>query len=80
MTRVDRLSAPAYTRTPRPAVRARPGRVAVTARGVVRGVGEVLITLGVVVALFVVYELFVTNIFTEQGAAPPSRRAHSGLA
>ena len=35
-------------------------------RWVLRGVGQLLITLGVVVLLFCVYELKVTNLYTEQ--------------
>ncbi len=37
--------------------------------GIVRGVGEVLVTLGVVVLLFVVYEVYVTDIFGAQKQA-----------
>jgi sortase A len=37
-----------------------------TARLVLRGTGQTLITAGLVVLLFVVYELWVTNIFAEQ--------------
>ncbi len=40
-----------------------------TGRTVVRTVGEVLITLGMVVLLFVVYELYITNIFAAQKQA-----------
>lgn len=43
---------------------------------VVRTVGEVLITLGVIVALFIVYELWVTGIF----AASTQARLHRELA
>ena len=43
------------------------------ARRVLRGVGELLITLGVVVLLFVVYEVYVTDLFGErkQARRPP---------
>src|SRR5699024_6667569 len=47
--------------------RQRPPREPV--RMVVRGLGQVLITAGVVVLLFVVYELWVTNIFGEHKQA-----------
>ena len=40
-----------------------------TGRTVVRTIGEVLITAGMVVLLFVVYELYVTNIFSAQKQA-----------
>jgi sortase A len=43
-------------------VRTRGDRV----RFVLRGVGQLLITLGVVVGLFVVYEVYVTNFFSHQ--------------
>ena len=36
------------------------------ARTLLRGVGEILITLGVVVLLFVVYEVYVTDLFGHQ--------------
>jgi sortase A len=45
------------------------------ARTVVRGIGQALITLGVVVLLFVVYELKVTNLYTAQ----EQRRLEDGL-
>ena len=38
-------------------------------RTVVRGVGQLLITLGVVVLLFVVYEVYVTDLFGSQKQA-----------
>lgn len=37
-----------------------------TVRGVIRGIGEVLITLGLVVGLFVFYEVYVTDWFSAQ--------------
>jgi sortase (surface protein transpeptidase) len=40
-----------------------------TVRTVVRGVGQVLITVGVVVLLFVVYEVYVTDLFGSQKQA-----------
>lgn len=40
-----------------------------TGRTVMRTLGEVLITLGMVVLLFVVYELYITNIFSAQKQA-----------
>lgn len=40
-----------------------------TGRTVVRTLGEVLITLGMVVLLFVVYEVYITNIFAAQKQA-----------
>jgi sortase (surface protein transpeptidase) len=40
-----------------------------TGRTVLRTVGEVLITMGMVVLLFVVYELYITNIFSAQKQA-----------
>jgi sortase (surface protein transpeptidase) len=46
-----------------------PPRERETGRTVVRTVGEVLITAGMVVLLFVVYELYVTNIFSAQKQA-----------
>lgn len=39
------------------------------ARTVLRGIGQTLITLGVVVLLFVVYEVYVTDLFGEQKQA-----------
>ena len=49
---------------------AAPGRARKTgrdwARFVLRGIGQLLITLGVIVALFVVYEVYVTNYFSHQ--------------
>ncbi|GGS18857.1 class E sortase [Actinokineospora fastidiosa] len=45
------------------------------ARSVVRGVGEVFITLGLVILLFVVYEVYVTDIFS----AAKQREATSAL-
>ena len=39
------------------------------ARTVLRGVGQTLITLGVVVLLFVVYEVYVTDLFGAQKQA-----------
>jgi sortase A len=44
-------------------------------RFVMRGVGQALITAGVIVLLFVVYELWVTNIFAHQKQV----RVHSVL-
>ncbi|HEV7206004.1 MAG TPA: class E sortase [Jatrophihabitans sp.] len=47
-----------------------PGRAPSTAgdklRFVLRGIGQTLITLGLVVLLFVVYEVWITNIFSER--------------
>ena len=40
-----------------------------------RGTGQTLITLGVVVLLFVVYELWVTNIFAQE----KQHKVHSAL-
>ena len=40
-----------------------------TVRTVVRGVGQLLITVGVVVLLFVVYEVYVTDLFGSQKQA-----------
>ena len=47
--------------------RARPPRDPL--RATVRGIGQVLITAGLVVLLFVVYELWITNLFGEQKQA-----------
>jgi sortase A len=46
-----------------------PVRTRETGRTAVRTIGEVLITAGMVVLLFVVYELYVTNIFSAQKQA-----------
>jgi sortase (surface protein transpeptidase) len=46
-----------------------PARTREAGRTVVRTIGEVLITAGMVVLLFVVYELYVTNIFSAQKQA-----------
>jgi sortase (surface protein transpeptidase) len=43
-------------------------------RATIRGVGQVLITAGVVVLLFVVYELWITNIFGEHRQAAATSR------
>ncbi len=51
------------------AVRPRASAGADRARSAVRGVGELLITLGVVVLLFCVYELQVTNLYTAHDQA-----------
>lgn len=39
------------------------------ARGLLRGLGQTLITLGVVVLLFCVYELYFTNLYTDRAQA-----------
>ncbi|EHR58993.1 class E sortase [Saccharomonospora cyanea] len=50
-----------------PAPKARPGRGGGgRARAAVRTFGEILITLGIVVLLFVVYELWVTNLMSQE--------------
>ncbi|HEX4701309.1 MAG TPA: class E sortase [Pseudonocardiaceae bacterium] len=46
-----------------------PVRVKDTGRTALRVIGEVLITLGMVVLLFVVYEVYITNIFSAQKQA-----------
>ena len=46
-----------------------PGRFRDIVRTVIRGVGQLLITLGVVVLLFVVYEVYVTDLFGGQKQA-----------
>ena len=49
--------------------RSRPPARSGAGRTLVRGVGELLITLGVVVLLFVVYEVYVTDLFGERKQA-----------
>lgn len=56
------MSHAAVTDPPPPAPPARRG-VGDTVRFVLRGIGQTLITAGVVVLLFVVYEVWITNIF-----------------
>ena len=63
MTRqIEALDAPEPP-DPAPARRPRAGDVV---RTVVRGIGQTLITLGLVLLLFVVYEVWVSNIFAHQ--------------
>jgi sortase (surface protein transpeptidase) len=62
----DRPPAPNRSRIPRDRPPMAPKE---TGRTVLRTAGEVLITLGMVVLLFVVYELYVTNIFSAQKQA-----------
>ena len=77
--------------TTAPATTARTGRSAGDAvRTVVRGLGQTLITIGVVLLLFCVYEVWVTNLVTAQEqeelqseieqawAAPPPAPAEAG--
>jgi sortase (surface protein transpeptidase) len=49
-----------------PAVRGRHRRAGDLGRTVVRGIGQTLVTLGLVVLLFVVYEVWVTDLLTAQ--------------
>nr|WP_042184782.1 class E sortase [Kibdelosporangium sp. MJ126-NF4] len=61
----------------------RPPQPADRARNVVRNVGELLITAGMVVLLFVVYELYITDLFSagkqrEATAALDDRWGHPG--
>ncbi len=46
-----------------------PARTSHPGRTVVRGIGEALITLGVLVLLFVVYEVYITDLFGERKQA-----------
>lgn len=57
--RGDLANAPTQLLTPVPAG-GRPDR----ARAIVRGIGELLITLGLIVLLFVVYEVYITDLFS----------------
>jgi sortase A len=53
--------------TPEPSAPGRPVRTrGDRVRFVLRGIGQLLITLGVIVGLFVVYEVYVTNYFSHQ--------------
>ncbi len=52
--------------TPPPAHRAAGSSVGDRIRFVLRGIGQTLITAGLVVLLFVVYEVWITNLFAEQ--------------
>lgn len=56
-------------RPPGDGARAAPRSGGGVARTVLRGVGQTLITLGVVVLLFVVYEVYVTDLFGQQKQA-----------
>jgi LPXTG-site transpeptidase (sortase) family protein len=64
----------AATSSPAGGRHAAPGRATSNSGGgavrtVIRGIGQALITLGVVVLLFVVYEVYITDIFGEQKQA-----------
>jgi sortase A len=72
-TEEHHFGATAFTRP----VAAPPPRRKDTARTVVRTFGEVLITLGMVVLLFVVYELYVTNIFAARKQASATTSLNS---
>jgi sortase A len=50
-------------------------RVGETIRAVLRGIGQTLVTLGLVVLLFVVYEVWVTNIFAHEA----QHKVHTAL-
>jgi sortase A len=62
---------------PEPAAPGRPDRTwGDRARFVLRGLGQLLITLGVIVALFVVYEVYVTNYFSHQAQQKVQHALH----
>ena len=56
----------AVAEPPPPAQRAEGGTVGDRVRLVLRGIGQTLITAGLVVLLFVVYEVWITNIFADR--------------
>ncbi|WP_052711110.1 class E sortase [Pseudofrankia sp. DC12] len=74
----DQPTSPSPSPSPSPVPPAPGGRPggARTGGAVVRGVGELLITLGLVVALFLAYELWITDIFQ----ARTQSRLHNKLA
>ncbi len=57
------------TRTAAPPAHGRSGRVGDAVRTFLRGLGQTLITLGVVVLLFAFYEVYVTNLYTDREQA-----------
>jgi sortase A len=61
------------TSAPEPAPTKPPMSLGDKVRFVLRGIGQTLITLGLVVLLFVVYEVWITNIFAAQEQAKVTR-------